>query len=80
MCQGREHWWDLANKAPKRIQIKKHRNTDIHVLLHQREIWHLILGKKCTRTYMNRVRRGISGSERQILTAEQAKLHKVRHA
>jgi hypothetical protein len=43
MCQGREHWWDLANKAPKHIQIKKHRNTDVHVVLHLCEIWHLIL-------------------------------------
>jgi len=45
MCQGREHWWDLENKAPKHIQIKKHRNTDVHVLLHRCEIWHLILGE-----------------------------------
>lgn len=46
MCQGREHWQDLANKAPKHTQIKKHRNTDVHVLLHQCEIWHLILGEE----------------------------------
>jgi len=41
-----EHWWDLANKAPKHIQIKKHRNTDVHFLLHWCVIWHLILGEE----------------------------------
>jgi len=46
VCQGRGHWWDLANKATKHIQIKKHRNTDVHVLLHRCEIWHLVLGEE----------------------------------
>lgn len=36
----------LQTRHPNTYKFKKHRNTDVHVLLHRCEIWHLILGEE----------------------------------